>query len=69
MAIDNDRNRILTLLRDRTGGMDAAGLVAGLCLAKDAVERHLLYCADYSLATCRRQRDGIGARGNHRAAS
>ena len=60
MAIDNDRNRVLTSLRVTAEGVESGTLVAGLCLASDAVERHLLYCADYGLATWRRHRDGSG---------
>jgi hypothetical protein len=60
MAIDNARNRVLASLRDRSEGLDSSTLVAGLSLAKDVVERHLLYCTDYGLATWKRSRDGSG---------
>jgi hypothetical protein len=60
MAIDGDRNRVLAALRDRTDGMAVSDLVTGLSLGKDVVERHVLYCADYGLATWKHQRDGLG---------
>jgi hypothetical protein len=60
MALDKDRNRVLASLRDRLEGVDSAALITGLTLAREAVERHLLYCADYGLATWRRHRDGSG---------
>jgi len=60
MAVDKDRNRVLASLRDRAEGIDSGALVVSLSLTRDAVERHLLYCADYGLATWRRQRDGSG---------
>lgn len=49
MALDNDRNRVLISLRDEPHGADSAALAKNLGLAKDVVERHLLYCADYAL--------------------
>ncbi len=60
VALDNDRNRVLTSLRDRSEGVDSAALIMGLSLARNEVERHLLYCADYGLATWKRHRDGSG---------
>jgi hypothetical protein len=60
MALDNDRNRVLTSLRDRSEGIDSATLMVGLSLARNEVERHLLYCADYGLATWKRHRGGSG---------
>ena len=60
MALDNDRNRVLTSLRDLSEGIDSAALIVGLNLPRNEVERHLLYCADYGLATWKRQRDGLG---------
>jgi len=60
MALDNDRNRVLTSLRDRSRGVDCTALIQILGLDKIAVERHLLYCVDYALATWKRQRDGLG---------
>jgi len=60
MALDNDRNRVLTSLRDRSEGIDSAALMMGLSLPRNEVERHLLYCADYGLATWKRHRDGSG---------
>jgi hypothetical protein len=60
MALDNDRNRVLTSLRDRSEGTDNATLIVGLSLARNEVERHLLYCVDYGLATWKRHRDGSG---------
>ncbi len=58
--VDNDRNRVLASLRDRAEGVDSSGLVTALTLAREAVERHLLYCADYGLATWKRHRNGAG---------
>ncbi|HVH71124.1 MAG TPA: hypothetical protein VNB49_08460 [Candidatus Dormibacteraeota bacterium] len=60
MALDNDRNRVLASLRDRLEGVDSFTLGKNLTLAREAVERHLLYCADYGLATWKRHRDGSG---------
>jgi hypothetical protein len=51
MAFDNDRNRVLVSLRDRPEGVDSPGLINSLGLPREMVERHLLYCADYALAT------------------
>lgn len=56
MAIDNDRNRVLVSLRDRPDGVNSLGLIEALGLSREAVERHLLYCADYGLATWLRNR-------------
>ena len=60
MALDNDRNRVLASLRDRSAGIDSSGLVTELTLPREAVERHLLYCTDYGLATWKRHRNGSG---------
>jgi hypothetical protein len=49
MALDNDRNRVLVSLRHEPQGADSAMLAKSLGLAKDIVERHLRYCADYAL--------------------
>jgi hypothetical protein len=51
IALDNDWNRVLASLRDRLEGVDSSALINGLTLAREAVERHLLYCTDYGLAT------------------
>ena len=56
MAIDNDRNRVLLSLRDRPEGVNSLGLIEALGLSREVVERHLLYCADYGLATLPRNR-------------
>ena len=58
--LDNDRNRVLASLRDRSEGVASSTLVTALTLAKEAVEHHLLYCADYGLATWKRHRNGSG---------
>jgi len=60
MAIDNDRNRVLASLRNRADGVDCAALAGDLVLAKEAVARHLLYCADYALVAWDRHRNGAG---------
>ena len=60
MAIDNERNRVLASLRDQTEGANSAVLGERLGLVQGVVERHLLYCADYGLATWRRIRNGLG---------
>ena len=60
MAIDNERNRLLAALRDQREGADSSVLSKDLTLARESVERHLLYCADYELAKWRRVRDGSG---------
>jgi predicted ArsR family transcriptional regulator len=60
MALDKDRNRVLASLRDRSDGIDSSDLVNELTLPREAVERHLLYCADYGLATWKRHRNGSG---------
>jgi hypothetical protein len=60
MALDNDWNRVLASLRDRSEDVDSSALLNGLTLAREAVERHLLYCTDYGLATWKRHRDGSG---------
>jgi anti-anti-sigma factor len=60
MALDNDRNRVLASLRDRSEGVDSSTLGKDLTLAREAVERHLLYCTDYGLAMWKRHRDGSG---------
>ncbi len=56
MAFDNDRNRVLLSLRDRPEGVDNPSLIEALGLSGDMVERHLLYCVDYGLATWTRNR-------------
>ncbi len=60
MAIDNERNRVLASLRDQSAGANSAVLGERLGLVREVVERHLLYCADYGLATWRRVRNGSG---------
>jgi hypothetical protein len=60
MALDNERNRVLASLRDQSIGANSALLGERLGLALEVVERHLLYCADYGLATWRRVRNGSG---------
>jgi predicted ArsR family transcriptional regulator len=60
MAIDDDRNRVLAALREQAAGANSAVLSERLGLAREAVERHLLYCADYGLATWKRVRSGLG---------
>jgi hypothetical protein len=60
MAIDNERNRVLAALRDQPDGANSSVLGEHLGLMREAVERHLLYCADYGLATWKRVRSGLG---------
>ena len=60
MAVDNDRNRVLASLRDRSGGVDSSTLGKDLTLAREAVERHLLYCADYELVAWNRRSSRSG---------
>jgi len=60
MALDNERNLVLASLRDQSAGANSAVLGERLGLAREAVDRHLLYCADYGLATWRRVRNGLG---------
>jgi hypothetical protein len=60
MALDNERNRVLASLRDQSAGANSVVLGERLGLAREAVERHLLYCADYGLATWKRIRSGLG---------
>jgi len=60
MAIDNERNCVLASLRDQSDGATSSVLGAQLGLVRAVVERHLLYCADYGLATWRRVRNGLG---------
>ena len=60
MALDKDRNRVLASLRDQPEGIDSSDLVKDLTLPKGALERHLLYCTDYGLATWKRHRNGSG---------
>lgn len=60
MAIDNDRNRVLASVRDEPHGTDSAAIATTLGLAKDVVERHLLYCADYALVAWNRHVKGTG---------
>jgi CTP-dependent riboflavin kinase len=58
MAFDNDRNRVLLSLRDRPEGVSSPDLIQVLGLSRETLERHLVYCADYGLATWIRNRDG-----------
>jgi len=60
MALDNERNRVLAWLRDQSNGANSAVLGERLGLEQEVVERHLLYCADYGLATWRRVRSRLG---------
>jgi hypothetical protein len=60
MAIDHERNRVLASLRDQLESTDSFVLSERLALAREVVERHLLYCADYDLAKWRRVRNGLG---------
>jgi len=60
MAIDNERNLVLATLRDQSGGANSSALGERLGLVQEVVERHLLYCADYGLATWKRIRNGLG---------
>ena len=60
MALDNERNRVLASLRDRSAGANSVVLGERLGLTREAVDRHLLYCADYGLATWKRIRSGLG---------
>jgi hypothetical protein len=59
MPFDNDRNRVLVSLRDEAEGADSTALADRLGLAKDVVERHLLYCADYALVAWNRHVGGL----------
>ncbi len=61
MAFDTERNRVLLSLRDRPEGADSARLTQTLGLSREMVERHLLYCADYGLATWARNRKSAGS--------
>jgi hypothetical protein len=54
MAPDDERNRVLASVRDEPHGTNSAALATNLGLAKDVVERHLLYCADYALVAWNR---------------
>jgi hypothetical protein len=60
VALDKDRNRVLVSLRDRPEGLNSSSLIDALGLPREMIERHLLYCADYGLATWARSRDGLG---------
>jgi hypothetical protein len=60
MAIDNERNLVLASLGDQSDGANNSVLGEQLGLVREVVERHLLYCADYGLATWRRVRNGLG---------
>jgi hypothetical protein len=60
MALDDDRNRVLASVRDEPHGADSATLATNVGLAKDVVERHLLYCADYALVAWNRHIKGTG---------
>jgi hypothetical protein len=59
MPFDDDRNRVLASLRDEPQGADSTTLAEKLGLAKDVVERHLLYCADYALVAWNRHVGGM----------
>lgn len=59
MPLDNDRNRVLAALRDEPHGADSSALATRLSLARDEVERHLLYCADYALVSWNRHVRGL----------
>jgi hypothetical protein len=50
----------LASLRDRSESIDSSALVNDLALPREVVERHLLYCTDYGLATWKRHRNGSG---------
>jgi len=60
MPINVERNRVLAALRDQPEGANSAVLSERLGLAREVVERHLLYCTDYDLATWKRVRNGSG---------
>jgi hypothetical protein len=60
MALDKDRNRVLTALRGQPEGLDTATLAQALALTQDVIERHLTYCVDYALAQWNRKKDGSG---------
>ena len=60
MALDKDRNRVLASLRGQPEGLKCSILVETLGLPREVVERHLLYCVDYGLATWNRNKDGSG---------
>jgi hypothetical protein len=60
MALDHERNRVLASVRDEPHGTDSATLATHLGLARDVVERHLLYCADYELVAWNRHVKGTG---------
>ena len=60
MAIDNERNRVLTALRDQPAGANSSVLGEYLGVMREVVERYLFYCADYGLAAWRRVRSGLG---------
>ena len=62
MPLDDDRNRVLTSLRDEPHGADSATLSKTLGLEKNVVERHLLYCADYALVAWNRHLNNGSAR-------
>jgi hypothetical protein len=59
MPLDNDRNRVLAALRDEPHGADSSALSTRLSLARDEVERHLLYCTDYALVSWNRHVRGM----------
>ncbi len=60
MALDGERNRVLACLREESTGADSTNLSQRLSLAKEDVERHLLYCTDRDLAKWKRERNGLG---------
>ncbi len=59
MPLDDDRNRVLSSLRDEPHGVDSTTLAKNLGLEKTVVERHLLYCADYALVAWNRHVSGV----------
>lgn len=66
MALDTDRNRVLLSLQDRPEGVNSLDLIQALGPSRRTLERHLLYCADYGLATWIRNGDGKPAAMTHR---
>jgi hypothetical protein len=53
-------NGVLMSLRDQSAGLASPILINALGLPREEVERHLLYCSDYGLATWTRKNDGSG---------
>jgi hypothetical protein len=60
MAIDNERNRVLAVLREQPAGANSSVLGEYLGLVREVVERHLFYCAVYGVAAWKRVRSGLG---------